>query len=260
MFVYDWARDTLTRITFDTTTDTRPVWTPDGQRLVFRSNRDKSFSLYWQRADGSGDVQRLTESQNAQTPGSWHPSGKFLVFNEARPQTASDLMILPMEGDEASGWKPGKPTVFLGTSFAEEEPMFSPDGRWIAYQSAESGRYEVYVRPFPGPGGRWQISTEGGVTPTWSRSRSEIFYASLDSRLMVTPYKVDGDAFTADRPRVWSERRFMLRPGLRSFDLHPDGGRFALAAAAENDSAVRQDKLVFIFNFDEELKRLVPTQ
>jgi serine/threonine-protein kinase len=259
LFVYEWARDTLTRVTFDPAADAKPVWTPDGRRIVFRSNRDKSsLNLYWLRADGSGDVQRLSESQNSQTPASWHPSGTILAFYEARPQSGNDLMMLPMEGDEASGWKPGKPTAFLATPFNEQEPMFSPDGRWIAYQAAESGRYEVYVRPFPGPGGRWQISTEGGVFPIWSRTRSELFYSSLNQRLMAASYKVEGDAFAADRPRVWSERRYLLRPGLGSFDLHPDGERFVLAAAPENESPVRQDKLVFIFNFFEELKRLVP--
>jgi serine/threonine-protein kinase len=179
-------------------------------------------------------------------------------ISEAPLQMANDLMFLPMEGDEASGWRPGKPTVFLSTPFSEQEPMFSPDGRWVAYQSNESGRFEVYVRPFPGPGGKWQISTDGGTVPTWSRTRPEIFYASPDNRLMVASYTVEGNSFKADKPRVWSERRFMPRPRNRSFDLHPDGERFVLAAALENESAVKQDKLVFIFNFFDELRRIAP--
>ena len=214
VFVYEWARDTLTRVTFDPSADSKPVWTPDGQRIVFRSTRDDVNNLYWQRADGSGDVQRLTQSQYAQTAMSWHPNGKLLAFWETGPQTSNDLMILPMEGSEASGWKPGQPTVFLRTPFNELEPEFSPDGRWIAYRSNESGRTEVYVRPFPGPGGKWQISTEGGVAPIWSRSRSEIFYGGLDNRLMVASYTVVDDVFRSDKPRVWSERRFLLRPGI----------------------------------------------
>jgi Tol biopolymer transport system component len=258
VFVYEWARDTLTRVTFAAAEDMKPIWTPDGRRLAFRSSRDGSFNLYWQRADGSGDVQRLTESQNLQTPASWHPSGKFLAFFETRQTTGQDLMVLPLEGDETSGWKPGKPTVFLSTPFNETEPIFSPDGRWIAYQSQESGRFEVYVRPFPGPGGRWQVSTDGGITPVWSRTRPEIFYANSDNRLMVTSYRAEGDVFATDKPKQWVDRRFILRPGFISFALHPDGERFALAAAPDNESALRQDKLVFIFNFFDELRRLAP--
>ena len=136
--------------------------------------------------------------------------------------------------------------------------MFSPDGRWIAYQSNESGHFDVYVRPFPGPGNGWQVSTDGGAYPTWSRTRHEIVYASLDNRLMVASYTVEGDSFKADTPRVWSERRFSLRPRNRSFDLHPDGERVVLTAAPDNESAVKQDKLVFVFNFFDELRRLAP--
>ena len=257
IFTYDWVRDALTRVTFGTALNSKPVWTPDGRRLVFRSSRDAGvINLYWQRTDGSGDVERLTDSPNPQFPGSWHPGGRFLAFYESRPQTGNDLMILPMEGDEVSGWKPGQPTVFLDTPFAEQEPVFSPDGRFIAYQSTESGRAEVYVRPFSGPGGRWLISTDGGTYPVWSRTRQELFFSSPDNRLMVASYVIEGGVFQVDKPRIWSERRFMTRPG-RAFDLHPDGERFALDAA-ESEAAVKQDRLIFVFNFFEELKRLVP--
>ena len=136
--------------------------------------------------------------------------------------------------------------------------MFSPDGRWIAYQSNESGRFEVYVRPFPGPGGKWQISTDGGLNAIWSRTRHELLYAGLDNRLMVASYTVEGDSFRSEKPRVWSERRFMPRPRLRSFDLHTDGERVVLAAAPENAGVVKQDKVVFVFNFFDELRRLAP--
>ena len=168
-------------------------------------------------------------------------------------------MVLPIEGDDATGWKPGKPTVFLNSPFVEREPMFSPDGRWLAYESNESGRYEVYVRPFPGAGGKWQISTDGGFVPTWSRTRRELFYATPDQRIMVASYTVESDSFRADKPRLWSEVRFTLRPGAaRSFDLHPDGDRFALAAVPETQTDAKRDKLVFVFNFFDELRRIAP--
>ena len=169
-------------------------------------------------------------------------------------------MILPIEGDQASGWKPGKPTVFLDTPANEFQPTFSPDGKWLAYTSNESGQLEVYVRPFPGPGGKWQISTGGGRDPVWSRTRPELFYVR-DQRIMVATYAADRDSFRADRPRQVSETLLSdLRPGstLRMLDLHPDGQRFALATRRET-FAVKQDKVIFIFNFFDELRRIAPT-
>ena len=172
-----------------------------------------------------------------------------------------------MEGDEASGWKPGKPTVFVNSptqtfnSPTQTWPsMFSPDGRWLAYVSDESGRTEVYVRPFPGPGGVWQISNAGGLWSMWSRTRHELFYQtpSADRRIMVASYTVEGDSFHADQPRLWSEARFALRSRQRAIDLHPDGERFAVAAVPETQAAVKQDKVVFIFNFFDELRRIAP--
>jgi len=261
VWVYEWARDTLTRLTFDPTQALDPVWTLDGRRIVFASARgDKSMvNLYWQRADGTGDVQRLTESKNTQYPASWHPSGKFLAFDENNPQTGYDAMILPVEGDEASGWKPGKPAPFLNSPANEREPMFSPDGRWLAYGSNESGRDEVYGRPLPGPGGKWQISTSGGENALWSRARRELFFETPDQHLMVASYSVDGDSFRADKPHLWSDARFEFRArNFRSLDLHPDGERFALGTVPDAQSAARQDKVVLIFNFFDELRRIAP--
>src|ERR1019366_1204929 len=177
-------------LTFDSTDDQRPVWTPDGRRIVFASRRgDKSaFNLYWQRADGTGDVQRLTESKNNQFPTSFHPSGKFLAFMEQTPGNGMDLMILPIDGSESPGWKPGPPTVFLNAPYNESTGMFSPDGRWLAYLSSESGSNEVFVRPFPGPGGKWQVSTGGADDPAWSPKKHELLFASLaDGRIMTAP-------------------------------------------------------------------------
>ena len=135
--------------------------------------------------------------------------------------------------------------------------MFSPDGRWLAYYSNESGRNEVYVRQFPSPGGRWQISSGGGTYPTWSRTKRELFY-SLNGRIMVVPFAVQDDSFRADRPRLWSDGRYLERSGNRGFDLHPDGARFAvaLAPAAQTAGGTIQDKVVFIFNFFDELHRI----
>jgi len=259
VWIYEWDRDTATRLTFDPANDAKPVWTPDGRRIVFVSTRDKGIAnLYWQHADGTGEIQRLTDFRYGQLPGSWHPAGKYLAFQQTNPQTGIDIMILPMEGDETSGWKPGKPTVFLDGPADESEPMFSPDGRWLAYHSNESGRTEVFVRPFPGPGGKWQISTAGGAYATWSRTRHELFYMTPDNQIMVASYTVEGDSFRSDKPRLWSEHPIQRRPRLRSFDLHPDGERLAVSVTTETPADAPRDKVVFIFNFFDELRRIAP--
>jgi serine/threonine-protein kinase len=263
VWVYEIARDTMSRLTFDATNDARPVWSPDGKRIVFASRRgDKStYNLYWQRADGTGEVQRLTEQNADQYPASFHPSGKFLAYFEFDPKTNFDLMILPIDGDEAAGFKPGQPQVFLKGQFVESTPMFSPDGRWIAYMSNESARLEIYVRPFPGPGGKWQVSTGAADDPLWSRTTREIFYASTpDQRMMVAPYSAEGDSFRVEKPRLLSEARFIARPRppSRDLDLHPDGQRFAMAAARSDQQTTKLDKVVFVFNFVDELRRLAP--
>ncbi len=265
VWVYDWGRDRLSRLTFDPAMDQAPVWTPDGRRIAFGSDRaDRArWNLYWQRADGTGDAERLTESKNPQLPTSWHPSGKFLAFQEQHPQTSFDIMILPMEGDLTSGGRPGKPVAFLNGSSAESSPAFSPDGCWLAYRStdADGSRAEVYVRPFPGPGGRWQISTGGGRNPTWSRTGKELFYQVDDGSMWVATYSVEADSFRAERPRPWSLGPMpptQRSPAAGAFDLHPDGKRFAVLGASEELSAAKRDHVVLIQNFFDELRRLAP--
>jgi len=159
-----------------------------------------------------------------------------------------------------TGWKAGKPTVFLNTRFNESEAMFSPDGRWIAYMSNETGRSEVYVRAFPGPSGKWPISSGGGGWPTWSRTKNELFYLNDDMRLMVASYAVDGGSFRPERPRLWSDARAGPRGGRRQFDLHPSGERFVVAVGppAEPGSHSGSKSYVFMFNFIDELRRIAP--
>jgi serine/threonine-protein kinase len=258
VWVYDWTRDTPTLLPFNGTTRT-PVWTPDGNRIVFAAalGGTGTWSLYWQRADGTGEIQRLTDpSQAAPIPSSFHPSGKYLAFSQTT-NDFGDLMILPLEGDEKSGWKPGKPSVFLSTPANERKPMFSRDGRWIAYESSENGRgADVFVRPFPMGGGKVQISPNGGFDPTWSQSRNELLYR-FDQHIMVVPYTVEGDSFKADKPRIWSEQVIEGRSYQSSYDLHPDGERLA-AGLPTGQGEEKLDKVTFIFNFFDELRRIAP--
>ena len=258
--VYEWERDTLTRLTFTGDSNRYPGWTPDGQRIVYSSQeKGGELNLWWIRADGAGDAQRLTESKNAQRATAWRPDGKALAFRQTNPDPGNDISILPIEGNEKSGWKPGEPKPFVDGSFIVDAPAFSPDGRWLAYHSVESGISEVYVRPFPGPGGKWQISTGGGYMPKWSRNGKELFYRTTDSKIMVATYTASGDSFRADKPQLWSPGQFApFGGGVGNFDLHPDGKRFAVLKSQGTEQAPAVNKVNIVLNWFEELKRRVP--
>ena len=261
IWVYGWERDTMTRLTFAGESNDNPVWTPDGQRIVYSSlEKGGALNLWWIRADGAGDAQRLAESKNAQYAGSWRSDGKVLAFGQFNPGTNWDILTLPIEGDEKSGWRPGEPKPFMNSASTELEPAFSPDGRWFAYTSDESGGNEVYVRPFPGPGGKWQISTGEGYLPKWSRNGKELFYRTRDSKIMAVTYTASGDSFHADKPQLWSPGQFTDRGrGTYNFDVHPDGKRFAVLKAPGAEQAAAVNHVSFIFNFFDELRRKVPT-
>jgi Tol biopolymer transport system component len=260
IWVYEWERDTLTRLTFTGEVNVEPVWTPDGQRIVYTSQEKGGVpNLWWIRSDGAGDAQRLTESKSPQYARSWRPDGKLLALHQLNPGTNWDIMTLPIEGNEKSGWKPGEPKPFVNSTFLEREPTFSPDGRWLAYHSNESGNYEVYVRPFPGPGGKWQISTGGGVAPKWSPNSKELFYRTVvGSKIMVVTYTASGDSFRADKPQLWSPGQFTDRGPTYNFDLHPDGKRFAVFKAPGTEQAAVVNKVNLIFNFFDEIRSKFP--
>jgi Tol biopolymer transport system component len=265
IWVNEWEHDTLTRLTFGGERNASPVWTPDGQRITYSSLEKRGVTtLYWKRADGAGDAQHLTESKNSKYPGSWRPDGKVLAFTQLNPITSSDIMMLPIEGNEKSGWKTGEPKPFLDGPFNENDPAFSPDGRWLAYSSDESGNSEVYVRPFPGPGGKWQVSNGGGLLPRWSRRSKEFFYRTTDSKIMFATYTASGDSFHSDKPQLWSSGQFTSRGGSSNFDVHPDGKRFVVLkdSAVLKDSVAGEAKTVnkvnIILNFFDEIRHKVP--
>jgi hypothetical protein len=271
IWTYDLERDTLTRITLDSANDMGPVWTPDGRRIVFGSTRGQpnASNLYWQRADGTGEAQRLTtDTEHPQLPSSWHPTRPLLAFHDGNPPGAQRVMLLELEGNEATGWKPKPPTEFIAGAYRNVMPMFSPDGRWLAYLSNKSGQFELYVRPFPGPGDEVQISSGGANDPRWSAARREILYSTIGQspfgQIMVAPYAVDGNTFKPEKPRLWSSRS-IVTPPLQMYghflDMHPDGQRLAASVAPEVRSSNGQDQpalVVFVLNFFEELRRRLP--
>ena len=259
VWIADWARDTLSKFTFGPTNDMAPVWTPDGRRIAFSSEaaRVTVNNLLLAACGRTGEVQRLTDSPNVQVPWSFHLSGKYLAFVERAPDTGNDIMLLPFQGDEKSGWKVGKPTVFLRTPATETSPMFSPDGRWIAYMSSESGNMEVYVRPFQRAEGKWKISTGGpSGFPVWSHR--ELLYVELGPpmSIMAAAFAADGDSFRAEKPRRWSPGFIVPSTRHRPYDLHPDGLRVAISKASDVP-AQQREKVVFVFNFFDEVRRVV---
>jgi serine/threonine-protein kinase len=258
VWVYEWEKDTLTRVTFGGKSR-NPGWAPDGQSIVFTSDRDSAGinNVYWVRADGTGEVTRLTRSPNTEFAPTWHPSGAFLMYSEDRQTTGSDLMVLPVRRDAARGLVPGTPAVFLGTGAREQSAMFSPDGHWVAYQSDEAGPGgDVYVRPFPGPGGKWRISTGGGGFPRWSSTAPELLFQDVTRRkVMFARYAAIGGSFRAEIPQIWSPTSYRVSmAGI--YDLHPDGRRLAILGAADAGGGVN-DKVVFFFGFGDYLKKVV---
>ena len=244
VWIYDLTRGTMTRLTTAPGADEVPVWTADGRRVAFQSNRDGRFHLYWKPADGSGPAERLTESR---MPFSWSPDGRVLAFAKTGGGNRGDVWILPMEGER-------KPVPFLETPFGEWAAQFSPDGRWIAYLSDESGRLEVYVLPYPGP--RHQISTNGGFDPLWARDGKEIFYRTNDDKMMVVPVRLEPE-FKAGKPKVLFEGRFQSKHWeVLHYDITPDGQRFVMVESEEESAPT---EIIVVLNWFEELKRLVPT-
>jgi Tol biopolymer transport system component len=258
LWIYEWSKDTLSRLTFTPSDDVMPVWAPDGSGVAFASKRagDSAFNLYWQRADGSGTPQRLTESSAAQIPSSWHPSATFVAFQQQNRDTGWDIVLLPMARSGGAGWRVGAPSVFLNGPMDETGAVFSPDGHWIAYESTETGRSEVYVRPWPNAAGKWLMSAGGGQDPVWSRKAGELFYQALDGRIMRVSYTASEGSLVARKPEPVGNKAIAARPRFRSFDLHPDGTRFAVAEPSSLDGQARYDKGVFVFNFFDEVTRI----
>jgi hypothetical protein len=250
MWLYDLARDTLTRFTFEGHANYSLAWTPDGKRIALNSNKEGPLNLFWQLADGSGSLERLTTNENTHAPVSWSPDGQLLAFFEVNPTTGYDIWVLRL-GDR-------KAQPFLRTPFNESVPQFSPDGRWLAYLSDESGRYEIYVQPYPGPGAKWQISTEGGTEPLWNRSGRELFYRNGDKMMAVDIATQPG--FTAGKPRMLFEGQYLPTPAtFPNYDVAPDGQRFLMLKPSEQ-TASAPTQINVVLNWTEELKRLVPTR
>jgi serine/threonine-protein kinase len=249
VWILELERDTLTRFTFHDARDLDPVWTPDGEWIVFSSARDSAvYNLYRKRANGTGEVERLTTSDNRQYANSWSPDGRLLVFTEISGDGGPDLMF----------YRPGSDPqleTFLATPYAEYGSQISHDGRWVAYTSNASGGREIYVRPSSGSGEQVKVSTDGGVVARWAPDGKELLYRSLSGKMMAVSFSVEGDRFRPVLPRELFD--YSAPPHSWLYDVAPDGERVLSYKDLIGGATGRREPVVVINWFDE-LESMVP--
>ena len=255
IWIWDLVRKNRARLTFDDASDEAPLWTIDGKRIVFTSDRGGGSGLYWKAADGSGGVEPVgAESEISVVPSSWSGDGNTLVLNNARGNY--DIRIMPMDGERET-------KMLLQESYAERQPQISPDGQWMAYSSNESGAYEIYVRPFPNVDeGRWQVSVSGGTSPLWSPNGNELYYRNGQSVMAVSVEMEPNLNFGTPKELFSGTYVLPLDADLSQqtmWDIHPDGERFLMikAFAIESTEGMQRPKINIVLNWFEELKERV---
>ena len=228
IWIRDLSRGVNSRFTFDAVNAFAGVWSPRGDYIVYTSDREGAFAIYQKATSGSGEEKLLLKSDVIVVPISFSPDGRFLAYQRQDPKTNWDILLLPMTGE-------AKPVVLRATPFRDVVPRFSPDGRFIAYVSNESGRNEVYVQSYPGPGRTWQISTAGGGDPQWRRDGKELYYRALDQKLMAVEIRV-GEELEPGLPQVLFQTR--VSSGLASTKYVPDrtGQKFLFVAPLGRDA------------------------
>lgn len=241
LWIHDTLRSTLTRLTSEQVgLSLFPVWTPDGKRVIFKART----TLQWVTTDGSDQAQTIPETLGVDFPSSVSPEGETLAFLRFTPETFGDIYVLSLRGE-------AKPRPVVKTAAFEGGLQFSPDGRWMAYASNESGQFQVYLRPFPGPDRKWQVSTEGGTSPRWNRNGRELFYRSGD-KMMVADVITSPDLILS-QPRLLFEQPYAYGSTITfpNYDVSPDGQRFVMVKRESN--VVR---LNVVLNWFDELQRL----
>ena len=230
LWLYDVSGGNAQRFTFDPANDFNPVWSPDGSRIVWASNRDGGISnLYQKAASGAGEETLLLKSDYPKFPTDWSRDGRFIIYHQIDPKTKRDVWVLPVTGSGEA-----KPFPVLRTEANETAGTLSPDGRWLAYASDESGRYEVYVQSFPGGGGKRQVSTGGGIGPRWRRDGQELFYYAGDGKLMAAPVR-SGESFEVGAAVSLFEFRAGTPQLFAPYAVTADGQRFLINAVVETE-------------------------
>jgi len=229
VWLLDIVRGVLSRFTSDAANDVNPAWSPDGAQIAFQSNRTGVSDLYVKAASGAGGDQVLLSTPQDKAPSDWSRDGRFLLYRNTDPKTGYDLWALSMTGDR-------KAFPVVQTEFEERDGQFSPDGEWLAYQSNESGRFEIYVQPFPGPGGKWQVSSNGGAQVRWRPDAKELFYIGLDGRLMAVPIRFAGGEPEIGTPApLFTTRLGGAVQGIakQQYIVSADGQRFLVNTVAD---------------------------
>jgi Tol biopolymer transport system component len=252
IWLLDFSRGTSTRFTFGSSGAEYAVWSPDGTRLILASNQSGVMDLYQKSASGATDEQLLLKSTEDKFPTSWSRVGRLLLYTAEDPETKADLWVLPLEGDK-------KPFPFLRTEFNEQDGQFSPDGRWVAYSSDESGRMEVYVRPFSkestgasGTGGKWLISNGGGSNPRWRGDGRELYYTALDEKLTAVEVTTN-PVFQAGVPKALFQAPVLFSSSaFGRWDVTADGKRFLFGTPAAQSAQV---PFTVLLNWEAALKK-----
>jgi serine/threonine-protein kinase len=207
-------------------------------------------------------VKLLDSSVSNLVPQSFTPDGRKLAYHQGtKTVNQRDIFVLPLDASDPDHPKTGVPETFLATDAVEADPVFSPDGRWLAYIAGSQGAFHVYVRPYPegAQGGLVQISTVPGRFPMWSQTRKEIFYVANDGQIQVVPYTINGRTFTAGKPRVWSNTAVQVEGVAYPLDIAPNGKSFAATLAPETNTGEKFHlHVTFLVNFFDELKRKLP--
>jgi Tol biopolymer transport system component len=246
-WLLDVTRRTMTRFTFDRRRETWPVWSPDGRQIAFGSNRSGIYQLYRKDARGGNAEQAIASSGAAKVPSDWSPDGRYLLYSDNDLNDADDISAWPLSGDP-------KPIPVVSTPFNEQSGQFSPDGKWIAYQSNESGRFEIYVQAFPASGGKWQVSTAGGRSPRWRADGKELFYFTpTEDSQMVMAVDVglgNGNVELGAPHRLFSTS--MPTGNSYPYDVARDGQRFLVQQLLPESAA---PPLTVILNWPALLKK-----
>jgi serine/threonine-protein kinase len=260
VWVYELERQTPTQLTLTAPGTHEVAWAPDSKHIVFGDG----MALWWIRADGSGQPQRLLDKLADPRPFSFSPAlGKDgrLAFVQGTASSPG-IYTLPMDLSDPERPMAGKAELFLADpKIVHVDPAFSPDGKFLAYASSESGRgdrEEVFVLPFPGPGGKWKISTEGGKFPAWSRARHEILFLGGDDHIMAVNYTSQGDTFNPGIPHVWSSTQVRRMGVQQNFDVSPDGKRVVMFPGPTEEQSQGSLHVTFLLNFFDEVRRRVP--